>query len=107
MSLAAGCPRCSAPVTESGDTWTCEDHGVVPPLWRPDVASYDSFTEHLAASDGFPTYVPWPLSPGWQVTDFGVVGVPGRPRENRPCDPASHHHLHHYCLRRQGLRYSR
>ena len=80
MSLAAGCPRCSAPVTESGGTWSCEDHGDVPPLWRPDVADYETFTEHLTASDGFPTYVPWPLSPGWHITDFGVVGVPGRPR---------------------------
>ena len=25
---------------------------------------------------GFPTYLPWPLSPGWPVTDFGVVGEP-------------------------------
>jgi len=80
MSLAAGCPRCPEPVTESGGTWTCTDHGAVPPLWRPGTASYDTFTEHLAAADGFPTYVPWPLSPGWHVTDFGVVGSPGRPR---------------------------
>jgi hypothetical protein len=80
MSLAAGCPRCSEPVTESGGTWTCTDHGAVPPLWRPGVASYDTFTEHLAAADGFPTYLPWPLSPGWHVTDFGVVGTPGRAR---------------------------
>jgi hypothetical protein len=44
------------------------------------VADYDSFTEHLTAAGGFPTYVPWPLSPGWQITDFGVVGTPGRAR---------------------------
>lgn len=57
----------------------CADHGPVPPLWRPPAASYESFGQHLAASAGFPTYLPWPLSPGWQVCDFGVVGEPGRP----------------------------
>lgn len=80
MSLAAGCPRCSAPVREETGGWRCADHGAVPPLWRPPLASYDAFGDHLKAADGFPTYLPWPLSPGWQVTDFGVVGAPGRPR---------------------------
>lgn len=79
MSLAAGCPRCPIPVArstpESEAVWTCPDHGQVRPLWRPGEASYDSFTEHLGASREFPTYLPWPLSPGWSVTDFGVVGA--------------------------------
>lgn len=50
----------------------------MPPLWRPVAATYDSFCEHLALADGLPSYLPWPLSPGWQVTDFGVVGERGR-----------------------------
>lgn len=79
MSLAAGCPRCPAPVREETGGWRCADHGAVPPLWRPALASYDAFGDHLKAADGFPTFLPWPLSPGWQVTDFGVVGERGRP----------------------------
>jgi hypothetical protein len=65
-------------VTESSGDWRCVDHGSVPPLWRPASASYDAFAEHLSAASGFPTYLPWPLNPGWQVTDFGLVGRPGR-----------------------------
>jgi hypothetical protein len=80
MPLAAGCPRCPAPVTESSGEWVCVHHGSVPPLWRPDQPSYDTFGEHLAAADGFPTYLPWPLNPGWRVSGFGVVGRPGRVR---------------------------
>ena len=79
MSLAAGCPRCPALVVRSSpgpdSSWTCPEHGVVAPLWRPMEASYDVFTQHLAASRDLPTYLPWPLSPGWTVSDFGVVGA--------------------------------
>lgn len=71
--LTAGCPRCPAPVTETAGEWRCVDHGVVPPLWRPASATYEAFAEHLHRSRGFPTYLPWPMSPGWRVTDFGVV----------------------------------
>ena len=48
-------------------------HGALPPLWRPDEVSYDEFAEHLRLAGDFPTYLPWPMSPGWAVTDFGVV----------------------------------
>ena len=34
---------------------------------------YDEFVAHLGTADGFPTYLPWPMSPGWTVSDFGVV----------------------------------
>jgi hypothetical protein len=47
---------------------------VTRPLWRPSEVSYDSFVAHLEQAHGFPTYLPWPLSPGWEVTDFAVVG---------------------------------
>jgi len=45
----------------------------VAPLWRPGESSYDEFAAHLELAGTLPTYVPWPLSPGWRVTDFGVV----------------------------------
>jgi hypothetical protein len=75
MSLAAGCPRCPTPVARVGDggAWSCPDHGVVRPLWRPEEATYDGFVAHLDRAGAFPTYLPWPLSPGWQITDFAVV----------------------------------
>lgn len=90
MSLKAGCPRCPAPVTWSGPGpdagWACIEHGAIEPLWRPDVASYDAFADHLRASQGFPTLLPWPMSPGWSVTDFAVVGEdPERARATMTC----------------------
>lgn len=72
-------------MTESSGEWACSDHGPVPPLWRPEAASYESFGEHLTLADDLPTYLPWPLSPGWQVSDFGVVGRPGRPLATAAC----------------------
>jgi hypothetical protein len=78
--LPASCVRCPAPVAEVPDgVWSCPDHGVTSPLWRPEEASYDGFAEHLRTAAGFPTYVPWPLSPGWSITDFAAVApAPGR-----------------------------
>ena len=76
MPLTAGCPRCPTPVARAGadGRWSCPEHGEIVPLWRPDQASYDDFVEHLGATATFPTYLPWPLSPGWRVTDFAAVG---------------------------------
>ena len=88
MPLAAGCPRCPTPVTRTptGDGWACPRHGPVTPLWRPEGASYEEFGEHLVAAAGFPTYLPWPMSPGWSVSDFGVVGGdPYRPLATMTC----------------------
>lgn len=78
MSLAAGCPRCSSPVTEDDDGWRCPDHATITPLWRPAVAGYDDLAEHLRRCEGVPTLVPWPLAAGWTITDFGCVAAPGR-----------------------------
>ena len=83
MPPSASCVRCSAPVLESSDSpdapWSCPEHGATRALWRPEEATYESFAEHLSATDGFPTYVPWPMSPGWTMTDFAVVApTPGR-----------------------------
>ena len=36
------------------------------------------------APGGSRRYLPWPMSPGWEVTDFGVVGGP-RPRATVTC----------------------
>lgn len=90
MSLSAGCPRCSAPVAEWGvgpdAGWSCPDHGAVHPLWRPAEVSYDAFVDHLQTAGAFPTYLPWPMSPGWSVTDFAVVGDrPDRGRAVMTC----------------------
>jgi hypothetical protein len=62
---------------------TCPDHGPTALLLRPDEASYDGFVEALAAGRGLPTYLPWPLSPGWGVTDFAVVTRPGQGADAR------------------------
>ncbi len=77
MALAAGCPRCSAPVTGSGQAWRCQTHGAIVPLWRPAKADYDSFVDHLQRSRTIPTYLPWPLAPGWSITGYGCVAQTG------------------------------
>jgi hypothetical protein len=76
MALSAGCPRCPMPVAppERPDgRWSCAEHGPVVPLMRPAEASYDDFATHLDLAGDVPTYLPWPMSPGWRITDFGVV----------------------------------
>jgi hypothetical protein len=55
-------------------------------MWRPEEATYEAFAGHLTATDDFPTYVPWPMGPGWSVTDFAAVGdEPGRTRATLTC----------------------
>jgi hypothetical protein len=83
--LSVGCPRCTTPVAQLGSVWSCPDHGEVDPLWRPAEASYDAFVEHLGATARFPTYLPWPLSPGWRVTDFAAVGDHQRGKAAMTC----------------------
>ena len=78
--VQVGCPRCPAPVAESPpEVWTCPEHGEVVPVWRSTGATYDGFAAHLERAGGFPTYLPWPLGPGWAVTDFAVVAGGGDP----------------------------
>lgn len=77
MTLAAGCPRCTWPVTRDEHGWRCPDHGGITPLWRPATATYEAFAQHLKHCGGAPTLVPWPLAPGWTITDFGCVTAPG------------------------------
>ncbi|MGH3414740.1 MAG: DUF6758 family protein [Marmoricola sp.] len=74
MGLEASCPRCPAPLAEEDGCFRCGEHGTVDPLWRPNRADYESFAEVLGRLRGLPTYLPWPMSPGWSVADFGCVG---------------------------------
>jgi hypothetical protein len=75
MSLRTECPRCPAPLgAATGGAYLCPEHGPTPALRRPEGASYDGFAEALRAAGDFPTYLPWPMSPGWSVSDFAVVG---------------------------------
>jgi len=76
--LMVGCPRCAAPVSRTEAGWICVEHGETDPLWRPKESSYEAFAEHLSKTAGFPTYLPWPMSPGWAVSDFAAVGGNGR-----------------------------
>ena len=86
MPLQAECPRCPTPIPHStGGGWSCPDHGPTAPLLRPDAPSYDAFLEALAASGDFPTYLPWPISPGWTVSDFAVVGEAAHGRATLTC----------------------
>lgn len=77
MRLEPGCPRCASAVTGSGRSWRCVTHEAIVPLWRATDPDYDAFAEHLLLSRPLPSWVPWPLPDGWQVTDFGVVGLEG------------------------------
>jgi hypothetical protein len=75
MLLRTECPRCPAPVAPvPGGGWACPEHGPSPALRRPAEASYEGFVEALGAAGDFPTLLPWPMSPGWSVSDFAVVG---------------------------------
>ncbi len=75
MSLSVGCPRCAAPVTETAvPAGRASSTPRSQPLWRPGEAAYDAFADHLRRSASVPTYLPWPLSPGWSVSDFAAVG---------------------------------
>jgi hypothetical protein len=73
VSLAASCPRCTSPITETDGAYTCKQHGEIAPLWRPDTADYTAFAELVGRVGDLPTYLPWPMSPGWSIADFGCV----------------------------------
>ena len=42
------------------------------------MASYETLAEHLRCCGDVPTLLPWPLPPGWMITDFGCVCSAGR-----------------------------
>jgi hypothetical protein len=73
MALTATCPRCTEVLQVGAPEAECPRHGVQPLLWRPPVSTYDDFTVHLDRAADFPTLLPWPMSPGWTISDFAVV----------------------------------
>jgi Family of unknown function (DUF6758) len=86
MPLQAECPRCPTPIPGSAvGGGSCPEHGPTAPLLRADAASYDMFVEALAAAGEFPTYLPWPMSPGWTVSDFAVVSEGEQGRATLTC----------------------
>lgn len=78
MKLEAGCPRCPAPLEPVGSGWRCATHGSVTPLMRAMASGYEAFAEHLMRAQPLPTWLPWPMPPGWQVADFGCVAAEGK-----------------------------
>lgn len=60
-----------------GHELTCPRHGPVQPLWRPVEVGYDDFAHLVGTGDNASVYLPWPLSPGWSIADFGHVGDVG------------------------------
>jgi hypothetical protein len=67
------CPRCSSALDQRDDGYHCARDGPVPPLWKPAEVGYEAFAEAVKQVDPVPLYLPWPLSPGWTVADFGLV----------------------------------
>lgn len=86
MPLTAWCPRCRAELERGAGGEECPVHGALPPLWLPGESTYDEFAEHLRVAGHFPTYLPWPMGPGWAVTEFGVVAdASARPAATLTC----------------------
>jgi hypothetical protein len=86
MGLTAWCPRCREPLGEERAAAGCPGHGSGPTLWRPEQPTYDAFVLHLRAAGDFPTYLPWPMGPGWAVSDFAVTtSDAGRPVGTLTC----------------------
>ena len=73
MALIASCPRCTSSIVEEDGAHVCPLHGHVSPLLRPEVVGYDGFAELVDKTSELPTYLPWPMSPGWSIADFGCV----------------------------------
>lgn len=84
MGMTAGCLRCELTGTSTDEGWSCPNHGSGPALWRGREASYEALVEHLHRTDGFPSYLPWPLGVGWRVSDLASVIGP-RPLATLVC----------------------
>lgn len=75
MDLDASCPRCGSSLGAIEDgADACPLHGAVVPFWRPATVDYEALIEVLRVAAPVPTYLPWPLGPGWSVCDVGAVG---------------------------------
>lgn len=73
MPPTVRCPRCDGSRAGTAPADPCPRCGGQHTLRRADAAAYDTFVEHLATAGGLPTYLPWPLGPGWRVSDFAAV----------------------------------
>ena len=81
MPLLLSCPRCARDVKVSADrsrdsqlgTVECPIHGIVTPLARPHVVDIGSLREVSELIPERSIYLPWPMSPGWSIADFGCV----------------------------------
>jgi hypothetical protein len=77
VAATVECPRCKSPVDARDDgAVDCALHGRVAPLRRAGEVGYDDFAELVQHAGSMPTYLPWPMSPGWTIADFGHVGRP-------------------------------
>jgi hypothetical protein len=73
MAMQPECPRCPSVLAEQDGRWVCPMHGATAPLRRAVVPDYDALVEHLDTAGDLPSWIPWPLPPGWAVTGFGAV----------------------------------
>lgn len=53
--------------------WRCAEHGDVVPLWRSPAVTYEDLATLLVAGATHPAYLPWPISPGWRISDAGLM----------------------------------
>lgn len=54
-------------------TVECSIHGVLTPLARPHVVDIDGLRDVSELVPERSIYLPWPMSPGWSIADFGCV----------------------------------
>lgn len=80
MSWTASCPKCATGLAGDSGGFSCPSHGEVVPLWRTEQSGPDSLIQLVDQAVDIPVYVPWPMSPGWQVSDYGVVADPSADR---------------------------
>ncbi len=76
MRAQPGCPRCGSVLSAPGlwsSSWSCPDHGAVPPL-HPAVQPTPEVLRAAARASSVPLWLPWPLPRGWLVTGVVTAG---------------------------------
>ena len=56
-------------------TVECPVHGIVTPLARPHAVDIEGLREVSELVPERSIYLPWPMSPGWSIADFGCVAA--------------------------------
>lgn len=69
------CPRCDGDLAPTDGPATCEHHGEVTPVGPLLEPSVEALLEQATAV-ATPTWLPWPLEPGWSVS--GLTRAEGR-----------------------------